>query len=186
MSMEEPALGEKTIPIQGKPLSPRNRRRTGNALFEAVFTLLPTFALIFAFVDFGLLLFRWATLQNGVREGCRYAITFQTTTGSGQDASIAAVVQQYSMGIVTTADNPQHIFVNYYSVANLNTPIVSGGNVPGNIVQVSVQNISWAWLAPISGSFGANAYRDSTPITLGVYSSDILGGYPAGVNSVQQ
>jgi Flp pilus assembly protein TadG len=186
MEVERSALGEKTIPIQGKPLSPRNRRRTGNALFESVFTLLPTFALIFAFVDFGLLLFRWATLQNGVREGCRYAITFQTATGLGQNASIEAVVQQYSMGIVTATDNPQHIFVNYYSVANLNTPIASGGNVPGNIVQVSVQNISWAWLAPISGSFGANAYRDQTPITLGVYSSDILGGYPAGVNSVQQ
>jgi Flp pilus assembly protein TadG len=167
-------------------LSLRNRRRTGNALLESVFTILPTFALIFAFVDFGLLLFRWATLQNGVREGCRYAITFQTTTGSGQDASIEAVVQQYAMNIVTPTDNPQHIFVKYYSVTNLNTPIVAGGNVPGNIVEVSVQNISWAWLAPISGSFGTNAFRSQTPITLGVYSSDILGGYPAGVNSVPE
>jgi Flp pilus assembly protein TadG len=170
----------------GKALSRRNRRRSGNALIESVFTLLPTFALIFAFVDFGLLLFRWSTLQEAVREGCRYAITFQTATGLGQNASIEAVVQQYSMGIVTATDSPQHIFVNYYSVSNLNTPIVSGGNVPGNIVQVSVQNISWAWLAPLSGTFGANAYRDTTPITLAVYSSDILGGYPAGVNSVQQ
>jgi len=147
---------------------------------------LPTFALIFAFIDFGLLLFRWATLQNGVREGCRYAITFQTANGAGQDASIEAVVQQYAMGLVTPTDNPQHIFVKYYSVANLNTPIASGGNVPGNIVEVSVQNISWAWLAPISGTLGAGAYRSTTPITLGVYSSDILGGYPAGVTSVAE
>jgi Flp pilus assembly protein TadG len=167
-------------------LSRKNRRRAGNALLESVFTLLPTFALIFAFIDFGLLLFRWATLQEAVREGCRYAITFQTVAGEGQNASIEAIVQQYGMGLVTTTDSPQHIFVNYYSVTNLNTPIATGGNVPGNIVQVSVQNISWAWLAPISGSFGSNAYRDTTPITLGVYSSDILGGYPAGVNSVQQ
>jgi Flp pilus assembly protein TadG len=167
-------------------LSSRNRRRTGNSLLEAVFTILPTFALIFAFVDFGLLLFRWATLQNGVREGCRYAITFQTGTGLGQNASIEAVVQQYAMNIVTTTDNPQHIFVNYYTVGNLNTPIVSGGNVPGNIVQVSVQNISWAWLAPISGMLGSNAFRQTTPITLAVYSSDILGGYPVGVNSVPE
>jgi hypothetical protein len=104
----------------------------------------------------------------------------------GQNASIEAIVQQYAMGLVTPTDSPQHIFVNYYSVTNLNTPIVSGGNVPGNIVQVSVQNISWAWLAPLSGTFGSNAYRDTTPITLGVYSSDILGGYPVGVNSVPQ
>ena len=174
-------MGEKTIPIQRTSSSRRNRRRTGNALLETVFTLLPTFALIFAFIDFG-----WATLQEAVRKGCRYAITFQTATGLGQNASIESVVQQYGMGLVTPTDNPQHIFVNYYSVNNLNTPIASGGNVPGNILQVSVQNISWAWLAPLSGTFGANAYRDQTPITLGVYSSDILGGYPAGVNSVQE
>lgn len=179
-------MGEKTVPFQGKRQNRTNRRRSGNAILETVLTILPTFALIFAFVDFGLLLFRWATLQEAVREGCRYAITFQTGTGLGQDASIEAVVQQYGMGLVKTTDSPQHIFVNYYSVGNLDTPIVSGGNVPGNIVQVSVQNISWAWLAPLSGTFGANAYRDTTPITLGVYSSDILGGYPAGVNAVQE
>jgi Flp pilus assembly protein TadG len=168
--------------IQRKPLSRRKR----NPLLESVFTLLPTLALVFAFVDFGLQLSRWATLQEALREGCRYAITFQTVTGEGRNASIEAVVQQYGMGLVTTTDSPQHSFVNYCTVTNLNTPIASGGNVPGNIVQGSVQNISWAWLAPLSGSFGADAYHDQTPITLGVYSWDILGGYPAGVNSVQE
>jgi len=168
--------------IQRKPLSRRKR----NPLLESVFTLLPTLALVFAFVDFGLQLSRWATLQEALREGCRYAITFQTVTGEGRNASIEAVVQQYGMGLVTTTDSPQHSFVNYCTVTNLNTPIASGGNVPGNIVQGSVQNISWAWLAPLSGSFGADAYHDQTPITLGVDSWDILGGYPAGVNSVQE
>jgi len=173
--------------IQRKPFSLRNRGRSGNALIESVFTILPTFALIFAFIDFGLVLFRWATLQNAVREGCRYAITFQTGTG-GQDVAIEAVVQQYAMGVVKTTDSPQHIFVKYYSTSNLNTAIASGGNVPNNIVEVSVQNVSWAWLAPLSGSFGGNVpfLRNLTPITLNVFSSDILGGYPAGVNSVQE
>jgi Flp pilus assembly protein TadG len=175
-----------------KSSSPRNRRRSGNTMLEIAFTLLPTFAFLFAFVDYGLLLFRWATLQNAVREGCRYAITFQTnpygTTGLGQDASIEAVVQQFAMGIVSTTDNPQDIFVKYYSPSNVNTPIASGGNVPGNIVEVSVQGVSWSWLAPLSGSYGGNVpfYRSSTPITLNIYSSDVLGGYPAGVNSVQE
>jgi Flp pilus assembly protein TadG len=108
-------------------------------MLEAAFTILATFALIFAFVDFGLLLFRWATLQNVVREGCRYAITFQTATGQGHDASVEAVVQQFAMGMVKTTDSPQDIFVKYYSTSNLNTAIGSGGNVPGNIVEVSVQ-----------------------------------------------
>src|ERR1700683_2991235 len=100
--------------INPKSLSRRNRRRTGNALLEGVFTILPTFALIFAFIDFGLLLFRWATLQNAVREGCRYAITFQLANGQGQDASIEAIVQQYSMGFVKASDSPQDILVKYY------------------------------------------------------------------------
>lgn len=171
---------------------PENRRRSGNTLLEIAFTLLPTFAFLFAFIDYGLLLFRWTTLQNAVREGCRYAITFQTnpygTSNLGQDASIEAVVQQFAMGIVQTSDTPQDIFVKYYSPSNVNTPIASGGNVPGNIVEVSVQGVAWSWLAPLSGSYGGNVpfYRSSTPITLNVYSSDVLGGYPAGVNSVKE
>jgi Flp pilus assembly protein TadG len=185
-------MGDSRKPVQKKHLNARNRRRSGNALLEIAFTLLPTFAFLFAFIDFGLLLFRWATLQNAVREGCRYAVTFQTnpygTTGLGQDASVEAVVQQFAMGIVSTSDNPQDIFVKYYSPTNLTTPIASGGNVPGNIVEVSVQGVSWSWLAPLSGSYGGNIpfYRSTTPITLNIYSSDILGGFPAGVNSVQE
>jgi Flp pilus assembly protein TadG len=175
--------------IPRKPLSPRNRRRAGAALLEFALTVLPTFGLIFAFIDFGLLLFRWATLQNAVREGCRYAITFQTVTGDGQDASIESVVQQYAMGIVSASDNPQDIFVKYYSPSNMTTPIASGGNVPGNIVEVSVQGVSWSWIAPLSGSSGSGGVpflRSTTPITLNIYSSDILGAFPAGVNSVQE
>jgi Flp pilus assembly protein TadG len=153
-----------------------------------VFTMMPTFALIFAFADFGLLMFRWTTLQNAVREGCRYAITFQTSGSLGQDASVQQVVQQYAMGIVTAQDSPQTIYVKYYSPTNLNTAITTGGNIPGNLVEVSVQGLSWAWLAPISGSFGAGVpfFRSTTPITLNIYSSDILGGYPAGSTSVPE
>ncbi len=169
-------------------MTPRNRRRSGNMILETVFTLLPTFALIFAFVDYGLLLFRWSTLQNAVREGCRYAITFQTATGLGQDASVTQVVQRYSLGLLNTADTAGQIHVDYFSTSNLNTPIpsASGGNVPGNVVEVSVQGVAWKQLAPLSGSFGNGIpfLRSLAPIALNIYSSDILGGYPAGVTSV--
>src|ERR1700720_2326403 len=82
----------------------RNKRRSGNFILETAFTILPTFALIFAFVNFGMVLFRWCTLQNAVREGCRYAITFQTSGGSGQDASIEQMVEHYAMGLITTSN----------------------------------------------------------------------------------
>lgn len=169
--------------------SQRRRKSAGSSVLEGVFTLLPTFALIFAITDFGLMIFRWTTIQNAVREGTRYAITFQTQSGLGQDASIEAIVQQYAMGFVKTTDSPQTIYVKYYSTANMNTAIASGGNVPGNIVEVSVQGVSYGWLAPLSGSYSsANGgfFRQTTPLTLNIYSSDILGGYPVGVNSVTE
>jgi Flp pilus assembly protein TadG len=162
----------------------------GNAIVESVFTMLPTFALIFAFVDFGMMIFRWSTLQNAVREGARYAITFQRQSSGGttlgQDASIKNIVEQYAMGLVKTTESPQRIFVNYYAPTNLTTPIGTGGNVPGNVVEVSVQNVSFGWLAPLSGSFGYGIpfFRQTNPLSLSVYSSDIMGGYPVGVTSV--
>src|SRR5580658_5678195 len=98
-----------------RPVSRHRRRRSGgNAIVEAVFTLLPTFAIIFAFVDFGLMIFRWSTLQNAVREGSRYAVTFQTMSGDGQDVSIETTVQNFALGFVKTTDSPQSIFVKYY------------------------------------------------------------------------
>ncbi len=160
------------------------RREAGSVMVEFALTLLPLMALIFGFADLSLLLFRWSTLENAVREGCRYAITFQTSGGNGQDASIEQVVQKYALGVVTTGDTPRHIYVDYYSPGNLTTPIGTGGNIPGNIVQVSVKNVSWNWLAPLSGAFGTGGLYASSPLNLNVYSSDILGGYPAGVNSV--
>ncbi len=161
-----------------------HRCSRGAVILELTFTLVPLMAFIFAFADFSLLLFRWSTLQNAVREGCRYAITFQTSGSAGQDASIAQVVQQYALGVVTAQDSPQHIFVNYYAPAAPNTPLTYGGNVPGNIVEVSVQNVSFSWLAPLSGTLILSPFYALQPLKLSVYSSDILGGYPAGQNAV--
>jgi hypothetical protein len=171
---------------QTRGASARRRARSGgNVMIECAFTLVPIFALILGFVDIGLMVFRWATLQNAVREGCRYAITLQTSGSLGQDASIEQVVQSYAMGLVKTTDSPNLIQVNYYSPTDLNTPITSGGNVPGNIVQVSVQAIPFSWIMPLSGSFNGPLYA-SSPVTFNVYSLDMLGGYPAGVSSVTE
>ena len=131
------------------------------------------------------MIFRWTTLQNAVREATRYAVTFQTQSGFGQDASIENIVQQNALGFVKRTDSPQTIYVKYYSTSNLNTAVASGGNVPGNIVEVSVQNLSFKWLAPLSGSLNGILYTGN-PLTLNVYSSDILGGYPVGVTSVTE
>lgn len=175
-------------------LSPRRRRKSGgNSLVEGAFTILPTFALIIGFVDFGLMFFRWETLQNAVREGVRYAVTFQTKTGEdgdpmGQAASIKQVVQTHAMGLVKASDSPATIQVNYYTKEAPTTKITSGGgNVPGNIVEVRIESPMYSWILPLSGSYSAqsgSAYRNSTPLQFKVSAYDILGGLPVGVTSV--
>jgi Flp pilus assembly protein TadG len=169
----------------------RRSASSGNALVEWMLVLLPTFALITAFFDVSFAIFSWTTLQNAVREGCRYAITFQTNGGQGQDASIETIVQQNAMGLVTVAGGLIH--VNYYGtnpstgVYSLTTPIpvANGGNVPNNIVEVSVQGYPLNWMVPLSGTL-SNPIRSSAPATINVYSSDVLGGYPAGLTSVSR
>jgi Flp pilus assembly protein TadG len=161
----------------------RRKNLRGNAIIESVFTFMPLFALMFMFVDISLAIYRWGTLQNAVREGTRYAVTFQTGSGLGQDASIKNVVQQYAQGIVKTTDSPATIYIDYYDPNAPTVPITVGGNIPGNIVEVKVKNIPLAFLAPLSGNLAA-PFRTSAPVMLTVTSADLLGGFPVGVMNV--
>jgi len=164
----------------------RQRRRRGSQLVEMALILLPFMAIFCGFFDVCLAIMKWTTLQNAVREGCRYAVTFRTMSGMGQDMSIKTVVQGYSFGMVSAAASPAQITVNYYTTSAPNTLIAApNGNTPGNIVEVSVPNAPWAWIAPISGSLLNPRYATS-PLSITVTSADILGGYPAGVVSVSR
>lgn len=127
--------------------------------------------------DFGFMIFKWTTLQNAVREGTRYAVTFQTDSSGHQDTSIKDDVVAFGMGFVTTSD----VTVAYYSPTTL-LVISSGGNVPGNLVTVSISK-PFTWIAPLSGTYAA---KTNTPFTINVSASDILGGYPVGVSSVPE
>src|ERR1700684_2604227 len=88
----------------------RLRNSRGNLMVEAMLVLLPTFALISGFFDVTFALFDWSTLQNAVREGVRYAVTFQTSGSLGQDASIAQTVMSNSMGLLP---NTSLVVTNY-------------------------------------------------------------------------
>jgi Flp pilus assembly protein TadG len=171
-------------------VSTRRRKQRGNSWVEMALVLLPFFALITAFFDVSFVLFSWNTLQNAVREGCRYAITFQTAPPTGatwtcnghQDNCIESAVAANAMGLVTVAGGL--INVNYYTQLAPTTSIASpNGNVPGNIVEVSVQNYPLQWMIPLSGTV-SSPFRSTSPANINVYSSDVLGGLPAGVVSV--
>jgi Flp pilus assembly protein TadG len=168
--------------FQAPTSAARRRKSGGQAIVESSFTFLPLLAMIFGITDFGMMIFRWSTLQNAVREGCRYAVTFQVDSSGHQDTSIKDQVTTYALGFANTSDSPATIFVKYYNPSTF-AQITTSGNQPGNIVQVSVQGVSFNWFAPLTGQYGL---RTTTPLTLNVYSSDILGGYPVGVTSVTE
>jgi Flp pilus assembly protein TadG len=155
-------------------------------MVEAMLVLLPTMALLSGFFDVTFAVFNWAVIQNATREGVRYAITFQTTGGLGQDGSIAQTVVANAMGLLpsgvavdSTTSGQLSVTTNYYTQLNPNTPVAGAGNIPGNIVEVSVVNYQLNWMVPIAGTV-ANPFRNQAPATINLYARDVLGGYPAG------
>lgn len=180
-------------------VSERRRRKSGgNTMMESAFTMMPIFAIIIGFVNYSLSIYRWSTLQNAVREGCRYAITYQTQNGLGQDQSIMNQVQSYSLGLVDASltGSAQQIFVKYYAPGTAidppQTPSGSShaiakpnGNSAGNIVVVSVEGFanSADWVAAaVNGSFN---HPGSNPnLILNVMSADVMGSLPFGVSTV--
>ena len=141
-------------------------------MVEAAFVLLPLFALIFGIVDFGLAIFVRSTLQHATREGVRYAVTYQTVDGLGHDGSIKAVVQNSAMGFLNGQNGLDKIEIHYYDPTTFNEVTGAGSNGPGNLVEVSVQNYTFGWLAPVM--------RSASPITMNTRSADRMEGLPTG------
>src|SRR2546430_5265888 len=58
---------------------PRSTLFPYTTLFRSEFALMimPTLAILGGFFDVGMALFTWNTFQNAVREGTRYAVTYQ-------------------------------------------------------------------------------------------------------------
>jgi len=148
-------------------------RERGSQVVELSLVLLPLCALVFLILDMAWAFYVKSTLQNAVREGVRYAVTSQTMTGLGQDASIKAVVQQNAMGLLSGSSGAALITIQYY-LPNTLAP-VSGldSNQGGNIVQVYVHGYSLLPLGPVS--------RNPTPLSLGAQAFDRMEGSPGGV-----
>ncbi len=143
---------------------PRRSKESGNAMLEFGLVFVPLFAIIFAIADYSMAIFMRATLQQSVREGVRYAVTYQTMSSMCQDASIKQVVKNASSGFLTSA-NDAIIFVKYHAPNDLTTVVTgSGSNAAGNIVEVSVEGYTYRWMAPIA--------RSNTPLSITVTAAD--------------
>ena len=148
------------------------RRRRGNAFVEMAFMLIPLMALMFGIIDFGFAIFMKSTFQHAVREGSRYAVTYQMVAGEGHDGSIKSVVKSSAMGFLSSTAAEQKIKIRYY---NPDTLIETAENAPGNLVEISVEDYQWGWLAPL--------LRTSTPLSMTARSSDRMEGLPGGMTS---
>ena len=157
---------------------------------EFAFFVLPTFAVLCGFFDVGFALFTWNTLQNAVREGARYAITYQVDSSGTQIASIKNTVATWSMNFVsasaTSSSGTPYIDVTFYSqptTANPSGSVVTGAtaNGTGNLVEVAIKSYPYAYMAPFSGSLAGAFYSSvGSNLNISVYSSDVLGGSPPG------
>jgi hypothetical protein len=151
----------------------RGRRKRGSAVIEMGLVMITYLALVFAIVDYGLVIFIKATLQHAVREGVRYAITYQTGTGMKHDASIKDIVQKNSMGFLRGEAGLAKIHIRYFDPAN--PSVEDPDNDPGSIVQVSVEDYTWNYIAPI--------WRTRAPIKFFVLSADRMESLPSGLTT---
>src|SRR5580698_11042505 len=76
----------------------RRSRESGSQVLEATLVIVPLLLMTFLMLDLSMVIFLRTTMQEAVREGTRYAITGQNTTGPCQDDSIKTVVKAHAAG----------------------------------------------------------------------------------------
>jgi Flp pilus assembly protein TadG len=183
MTQIEPRAGQKS----GR----RSRvfRSRGAEPLEFTLVLLPLLAMVTVLVDTSWAVFAKATLQRAVRIGVRTGITLtssQMAQGACLTDTVKGVVQANAMGLLNGSSGLALIKVHYFqppaadsSGAATDVSTQSTGDVPGNIMQVSVQSFSLIPLLP--RIFNWKTTPDSSALVMqGVYSADLI--EPASAN----
>jgi Flp pilus assembly protein TadG len=165
----KPALADKAIVGGSRTAIRRRSRESGSVVVEFALSLLPFLALLFMTLDLAWIFFGWSCIQEGAREGVRYAVTGSGQAEASLNDSIKQVVQQYSFGFAKASN----IRVDYYlstgySASGLPGTVdgAVGATAAGNVVKVSVQNVSIGTFGPI--------FRSATPLPLSASSSDVM------------
>ena len=152
--------------------SRRMSTQSGNNILETALVLTPVLAMLFGILDFSMAIFVRSTMQSAVREGVRYAVTYQVNGGC-QDAAIQQVVKNYAAGLLSSTTNAAKIHTRYYRPNDLTTEVTgAGSNAPGNVVQVSVEGYQWPWIAPL--------LRPGGSISVTVFAADRMESLPGG------
>ncbi len=145
------------------------RRESGSATVEFAFVILPLFAILLMTVDVAWIIFGSACIQEGAREGVRYAVTGSGQAETSLDSATKLVVEQYSFGFAKASN----ISVDYYPPAGYSSSGVPASldgtaqaTAAGNIVKVTVQGVAISSFGPL--------FRPWTPLQLSGSASDVL------------
>lgn len=187
----------------------RLKSRRGNSFIEFAIGGLPFLALFLGTIEISTMIFIKSVLQNAVRDGVRFAITYQTSfqgqTCSSQTDCVQKVIIANSLGFINNS-NKDLVKVRYYNPYYLGTELTSssvgGSNVlcnnistcspldstpllyrnqPGNLVEVSIEGFQRDWIAAIRASPSASGTAlPGTGISMSAAASDILQGLPTG------
>ena len=141
----------------------------GSEIVEFGLVIVPLLAFVLLIVDIAWVLFAQSTLQHAVAEGVRYAVTSQTMSGMGQDASIKTVIIGDAYGFVTNS-TAANIAINYY---NPSTLAATNSNAGGNVVEIVVSGVNVYPLGPI--------WRSHAAMVLTARSSDVMEASPGGI-----
>jgi Flp pilus assembly protein TadG len=120
--------------------------------------MLPLFALIFLIMDVAWMIFGWACIQEGAREGVRYAVTGSGEAEATLDSTTRQVVEQYSLGFAKASQ----ISVDYYPASGYSSSGVpatldglAGATSTGNLVKVTIQGVTLRSFGPIFRTFSS-------------------------------
>ncbi len=166
-------LGLATTPALGGRQA-RRSRESGGTMVEFSLVLLPLLGFVFLIMDVAWAIFARSAIQEGVREGVRFAVVGTPYSGQCLGASVQQVVKSYSFGFITS-NNLSSVTTTYYSPTTFAQVTGSGSTAGGNIVQVSVSGISVVPLAPVwQGKTGFL----STPLSLSSVATDVMESNP--------
>ena len=156
----------------------RRFRERGSEPVEATLVIVPMLLLTFLMLDLSMVIFLRTTMQEAVREGTRYAITYQNSPGPCQDDSIKNVVKTHALGFLNSTTNFSSIHVQFVDPSTGG----QGSNVQNNIVNVKIEAYKYSALAPFQ--------RLNYPLYIYAEASDVMepqsGASPCLTNSTDQ
>ena len=129
----------------------RLRSARGSTLIEAAIITPLLLLLTFSVVDFGALLYIYLTLESGVSQATRFAITNTATPGLTREQSIMAAMRTATPTITL----PDSAFTFSFMPPGAATWTTGAAGGPGDIGRVTV-NYNWTFMTPIVGAFFTN------------------------------